>query len=61
MTQRQAYSCTACGDVFDSEAALQAHNQQAHAQSQQFVCRACGETFGSQEAMRAHGQAAHPH
>ncbi len=53
------HRCAACGGVFATAEALQAHARSEHQKAQQFSCAACGGAFASQEALSAHARESH--
>lgn len=56
----EEHKCGACGSLFESREALQAHAKADHrSAAEQFSCGSCGGTFGSQEEARAHAKSMH--
>ena len=53
-----AFTCNACGAVFESQEQLDAHTRAEHGSG--FRCAACGAEFESQEQLDEHVKATHP-
>jgi hypothetical protein len=56
MAQKQ-WKCTACGETFESELALDRHNRSAHSQCK---CEVCGRILRSESELAIHNRIAHP-
>ena len=56
---QQAFTCETCGAAFVSEAQLEDHRTQVHADDR-YVCPTCLETFGTDNLLALHQQDAHP-
>lgn len=50
------YRCTECGDVFNTEAAIEAHIKKTHAPDNPFQCAQCGKVYKDNWHLNRHLQ-----